>query len=117
MGSNSRTAQSPVTRDWIPALADVARRHPNVAVYVFGSTVHGNRAPNDLDVLAVYSTIEEYYAFQEETDGLEYSPLLDVVAMTHHELLGSGFLERSRAVPLCDLVSPKGRGCAGIGQS
>ncbi|MBD8207875.1 hypothetical protein IFR11_15760 [Microbacterium sp. CFBP 8801] len=106
-----------MTRDWILALADVARRHPNVAVYLFGSTVHGNRPPNDLDALAVYSTIEEYYAFQEETDRLEFSPLLDVIAMTPHELLGSGFLERSRAVPLYDLVSPNGRGGTWTGQS
>lgn len=97
-----------MTREWIPALADVARRHPNVAIYVFGATAHGNRPPNDLDVLVVYPTSEEYYAFQEEADRLEFSPLLDIVAMTPHELLGSGFLERSRAVPLEDLVSPRG---------
>jgi len=93
-----------VTQEWLNALTGVALRHPNVILYVFGSTVYGDRTPNDLDLLAVYSTLEDYYAFHAELEQLEFSPLVDVVAMGSDELESSGFIQRSNAVALKSLV-------------
>lgn len=97
-----------MTRDWIPALAAIARRHPPVVLYVFGSTIRDGRAPNDLDLLVVYSTIGGYYAFSAELDQLEFSPLVDVVAMASDEVRSSGFIQRSNAIPIDELVAGYG---------
>ncbi len=56
-------------------------------------------------LLAVYSTIEDYYAFDSELERLEFSPLVDVVAMASDEVRSSGFLRRSNAIPLERLVA------------
>jgi hypothetical protein len=88
--------------DELTGLREVARRHPRLALYVFGSTVHGPEAPIDLDVLAVYEAIEDYEAFRLDLDRLAFAPVVDLVAMTPTELHGSGFLHRSRAVALSE---------------
>lgn len=92
-----------MSREFLPALNAIAKRHPSITLYVFGSSVHGSDAANDLDVLVVYVTSEEYDAFRTDLDQLEISPLIDLVAMTGSELVASGFLRRSRAVPLTEL--------------
>lgn len=99
-----------MSADWAPALRRLAGRHPNISLYIFGSTLYSRGLPNDLDLLVVYSTEEDFNAFRTELDQLEFSPLVDLVAMTPNELRGSGFLLLSRAVPLVDIVNFRGGG-------
>ncbi|MDE8670637.1 hypothetical protein PY310_18825 [Pseudarthrobacter sp. H3Y2-7] len=84
-------------------LQSVASRHPAVALYVFGSTIHGQETPIDLDMLAVYATLQDFVALRADLDRQPFAPLIDLVAMTPDELRGSGFLVRSGAVPLAAL--------------
>lgn len=84
-------------------LQAVASRHPAVELYIFGSTIHGYETPVDLDVLAVYATLQDFVELRADLDRQSFAPLIDLVAMTPDELCGSGFLSRSGAVPLTDL--------------
>ena len=93
-----------MSRDFIRALYATAQRHPRITLYLFGSTLRGADAPNDLDLLAVYATEEDYDEFRTDLDRLEFSPLIDLVAMTATELANSGFLRRSAAIPFADLT-------------
>jgi hypothetical protein len=97
-----------MTEKELADLRAVAGRHPEVNLYVFGSTIHGHEPPVDLDVLAVYGTLEGYDAIRADLARQTFAPLLDLVAMTPDELRGSGFLARSRAVPLADVGRPQG---------
>lgn len=92
-----------MTEDGISDLRAVANLHPDVDLYIFGSTIHGLHPPIDLDVLAVYTTLEGFDAFRADLDRQAFAPLIDLVAMTPDELRGSGFLDRSCAVPLADV--------------
>lgn len=89
---------------WVLAIQALAARHPHVTLHLFGSTARGSSSPNDLDLLAVYDTLEEYDDFLLELDQLEFSSVIDLVAMTPCELQVSGFLLRSQAIPMSDLI-------------
>lgn len=95
-----------MTEEGLSDLRAVASLHPDVELYIFGSTIHGLDPPMDLDVLAVYITLEGFNAFRDNLDRQAFAPLIDLVAMTPDELRGSGFLDRSCAVPLAD-VGPR----------
>lgn len=92
-----------MTEDEASCLRTVASRHPDVKLYIFGSTIHGHYPPIDLDVLAVYGTSEAFDALRTDLDRQVFAPLIDLVAMTPEELRDSGFLVRSRAIPLADI--------------
>ncbi len=89
---------------WVPPLQDLAARHGGVTLYLFGSTARGSNSPNDLDLLAVYDTLENLDNFLLELDKLDVSSLVDLVAMTPSELRASRFLLRSEAIPVGDLT-------------
>lgn len=99
MGRNSRPVEA-MNEDELADLSAVAGRHPNVHLYIFGSSVYGHAAPVDLDLLAVYTTFKDFDALHADLDRQAFSPLVDLVAMTPDELRDSGFLEKSQAVRL-----------------
>jgi hypothetical protein len=93
-----------MTENELSDLRAVASRHPEVDLYLFGSVVHGHEPPVDLDVLAIYKTVEGFVALRDDLYRQTFAPLIDLVAMTPDEVHGSGFLSRSQAVPLADLL-------------
>ena len=54
-------------------------------------------------MLAVYRTLEGFDTFRSDLDRQAFAPLIDLVAMTAEELLGSGLIDTSGAVPLAEV--------------
>lgn len=70
-----------------------------IDAYLFGSAL--TRAdPADIDLLIVYPDRHKLHRFLDELERFAGPLPIDVTAMTAGEVADSGFIERSKAVPI-----------------
>ncbi|WP_145272908.1 hypothetical protein [Prescottella equi] len=73
--------------------------HGGIDAYLFGSALTRDD-PADIDLLIVYPDRHQLHRFLAELERIVGPLAIDLTAMTACELAGSGFLDRSKAVPI-----------------
>lgn len=98
MGADARDAVRMIA-EVIGQIGSILDTHGGIETYLFGSALTRDD-PADIDLLIVYSDRHQLHRFLAELEHTVGPLAIDVTAMTACELVGSGFLDRSKAVPI-----------------